>query len=296
MHPKPKSMNLLYILWDVSPELFKIGSISIRWYGLLFATAFIISYLLLKKVFAKENVPVYFLDKLTIYIFVGLLLGLRLGHCLFYEYSYYINHPVEMFLPVKQTAEGWKFIGYQGLASHGGAIGILIATYFYVRQTKIPYLWVIDRLVIAICFAGAAVRIGNLMNSEIYGVPTNLPWGFIFVRDGQTLPAHPTQIYEALSYIILGIILHTYFMKKKTPPRQGFIFGVFLIGLFTARFLIEFLKNSQEAWEDTMTLNMGQWLSLPFIIAGIVILILSIKYQLGKKLDTTKLIQKEKKK
>ncbi|MCK9164108.1 MAG: prolipoprotein diacylglyceryl transferase [Bacteroidales bacterium] len=289
-------MNLLSIVWDVSPVIFNIGSLSIRWYGVLFALAFVISYLLLKKMFEKENVPVYFLDKMTIYMFVGLLAGLRLGHCLFYEFSYYINNPIEMLLPIKNTADGWKFIGYQGLASHGGAIGLLIATFFFCRNTKLPYLWVIDRLVIIVGFAGAAVRFGNLMNSEIYGVATNLPWGFIFVRDYQTMPMHPTQIYEALSYIALGSSLYLYFMKMKTPPRQGFIFGIFLIVLFVARFLIEFIKMSQEAWEDTMTLNMGQWLSVPFIVTGIVILFLSTKYQLGSKLDLSKLVQKEEKK
>lgn len=289
-------MNLLSVVWDVSPVIFNIGSISIRWYGVLFALAFVISYLLLKKMFEKENVSVYFLDKMTIYMFIGLLAGLRLGHCLFYEFSYYINNPIEMLLPIKNTAEGCKFIGYQGLASHGGAIGLLVATFFFCRNTKLPYLWVIDRLVIIVGFAGAAVRIGNLMNSEIYGFATNLPWGFIFVRDGQTVPMHPTQIYEALSYIALGTFLFFYFMKKKTPPRQGFIFGIFLIVLFVARFFIEFLKNSQESWEDSMTLNMGQWLSVPFIIAGIIILFLSFKYQLGNKLDISKLVKTEEKK
>lgn len=289
-------MNLLHIVWDVSPVIFNIGSLSIRWYGVLFAFAFIVSYLLLKKMFEKEKVPIYFLDKMTIYMFVGLLVGLRLGHCLFYEFSYYINNPVEMLLPIKNTADGWKFIGFQGLASHGGAIGLLIATLFFSRKTKLPFLWVIDRLVIIVGFAGAAVRIGNLMNSEIYGVATSLPWGFIFVRDGQTMPMHPTQIYEALSYIALGTFLYLYFMKKKSPPRQGFIFGIFLIILFVARFLIEFIKISQVDWENSMTLNMGQWLSVPFIIAGVIILLLSIKYQLGSKLDLSKLVQKEEKK
>lgn len=289
-------MNLLSITWDVSPIIFSVGSLSVRWYGVLFAFAFVIAYLLLKKMFAKENVPVYFLDKMTIYMFVGLLAGLRLGHCLFYEFSYYMSNPIEMFLPIKETADGWKFIGYQGLASHGGAIGLLVATFFFCRNTKLPYLWVIDRLVIIIGFAGAAVRFGNLMNSEIYGVATSLPWGFIFVQDGQTLPMHPTQIYEALSYIALGTFLYLYFMKKKTPPRQGFIFGIFLIVLFVARFLIEFLKNNQESWESSMTLNMGQWLSVPFIVAGIIILFLSTRYQLGGKLNLSKLVQKEEKK
>src|SRR5574344_37590 len=289
-------MSLLSIYWNVSPIMFKLGGIEVRWYGVLFALAFVVSYILMKKVFTKEKVPPYYLDKLAIYIFIGVLVGARLGHCLFYEFSYYSHHIIEMILPIKQTPQGWHFIGYQGLASHGAAIGIFIAVYLYCRKTKISFMWLLDRLIIAVCFAGAAIRLGNLMNSEIYGVPTQMPWGFVFVRDGQSVACHPTQLYEAICYIILGLSLYFGFMKSNGKQRQGKMFGIFLIGLFLARFLIEFLKNPQEVWEQTLPLDMGQWLSVPFIIAGVIILVLSYKYQLGAKLELSKLIEKKDKK
>lgn len=277
----------LFITWDVSPIICRLGGIEVRWYGLLFATAFVISYILLKKLYSKSNVPNVYLDKLALYVFFGVLIGARLGHCLFYEFGYYSHHIIEMFLPIQETADGWKFIGYQGLASHGGAIGILLVVWLYAWQTKIPFLWTIDRLVIAICFAGAAIRLGNLFNSEIYGHVTNMPWGFIFVRDYQILPAHPTQLYESLSYITIGLILYSLAKRKGEKLNQGYIFGLFLICLFGVRFLIEFLKNSQESWEDGMLLNMGQILSLPFIIAGIVLVIVARKKNIGRKLDVS---------
>lgn len=289
-------MTLASIFWNVSPIMFKLGGVEVRWYGVLFAFAFVISYILMKKIFEKERVTTYYLDKLALYLFIGVLVGARLGHCLFYEFGYYSHHIIEMFLPIKDTAQGWKFIGYQGLASHGSAIGILVAVYLYCRSTKMPFVWLIDRLVIAVCFAGASIRLGNLMNSEIYGVPTTLPWGFIFVRDNQTVACHPTQLYEALSYIILGTILYLNFMKRKTKQKPGVVFGYFLIALFGARFLIEFLKNPQEVWEQTLPLNMGQWLSLPFIIAGIILIIVAKRYTLEKDLDVTTLVNKSKKK
>lgn len=277
-------MSLLSIYWNVSPIMFKLGGIEVRWYGVLFALAFVVSYILMKKVFTKEKVPPYYLDKLAIYIFIGVLVGARLGHCLFYEFSYYSHHIIEMILPIKQTPQGWHFIGYQGLASHGAAIGIFIAVYLYCRKTKISFMWLLDRLMIAVCFAGASIRLGNLMNSEIYGQATSLAWGFVFVRDGQTIACHPTQLYEALSYIILGTCLYFMLMKKDKLPRQGFVFGLFLVCLFGARFFIEFLKNPQEIWEQTLPLDMGQWLSIPFIIAGIILMIVSKKKDIGKKL------------
>lgn len=264
-----------------------------RWYGVLFALAFVVSYILMKKVFTKEKVPPYYLDKLAIYIFIGVLVGARLGHCLFYEFSYYSHHIIEMILPIKQTPQGWHFIGYQGLASHGAAIGIFIAVYLYCRKTKISFMWLLDRLMIAVCFAGASIRLGNLMNSEIYGQATSLAWGFVFVRDGQTVACHPTQLYEALSYIILGSCLYFMLMKKDKLPRQGFVFGLFLVCLFGARFFIEFLKNPQEIWEQTLPLDMGQWLSIPFIIAGIILMIVSKKKDIGKKLDINILTPKK---
>ena len=285
----------LFITWDVSPIICKLGSIEIRWYGILFACAFIVSYLLLKKLFQKDNVPISYLDKLTLYVFIAVLVGARLGHCLFYDFSYYSNHLIEMFLPIKETASGWKFVGYQGLASHGGAIGILIALWIYQKRTKLPYMWILDRLVIAICFAGLAIRTGNLFNSEIYGVPTSLPFGFIFVRDYQTVPCHPTQLYGGLSYLIIGLCLYAILRKENKNIHQGLIFGLFLILVFGMRFLIEFIKNDQEPWEQNLILDMGQILSIPFIIGGIIITYFAIKKDIGSKLDLGKLKNNNKK-
>ena len=282
-------MQSLFIYWDVSPVIFNIGSVAVRWYGVLFACAFVISYILLKKLFIKDNVPVSYLDKLALYVFVAVLVGARLGHCLFYDFSYYSHHITEMFLPIKQTSEGWKFIGYQGLASHGGAIGILIALWLYARKTNIPFMWVVERLVIAICFAGLAIRTGNLFNSEIYGTPTSVPWGFVFIRDYNNVPCHPTQLYEGISYLITGLILYVLLMKKSDKIHQGFIFSLFLILVFGMRFLIEFIKNDQETWEKDMLLDMGQILSLPFIAAGLVLLYFSLKGDVGRKLDVKNL-------
>lgn len=283
----------LSIVWNVSPTLFHLGNMEVRWYGILFACAFVICYLLLKRMFLKEKVDVLYLDKLTFYCFIAVLIGARLGHCLFYDFSYYSHHIIEMLLPIHETAEGWKFSGYQGLASHGGAIGIIIALILYSKKTQIPFMWVVERLVIAICFGGASIRLGNLMNSEIYGLPTSLPWGFVFVRDNQTIPCHPTQLYEALSYITIGVILYIILSKKKV--HQGMIFGIFLTALFGVRFLLEFLKNNQESWENALPIDMGQILSIPFIVVGVVFIVLAWKKDLGKTLDIKLLTQKSKK-
>ena len=182
-------MNLAAVVWDFDPIAISIGSLELRWYSLLFALAFVAGYLILSKVvFDKEKVPQNYLDKLAFYVFFGVLVGARLGHCLFYEPSYYLSHPIEMLLPVKIDEAGWHFIGYQGLASHGGAIGILIAVWLYCRKTKLPILWVLDRLVLIVALAGAFIRLGNLANSEIYGLATGSDYGFIFVQNGETLP------------------------------------------------------------------------------------------------------------
>lgn len=285
-------MGLLSITWNVSPTLFHLGGMEIRWYGLLYACAFIVSYILLKKMFKKEGVDVVYLDRLTFYCFLAVVIGARLGHCLFYDFTYYSHHIIEMILPIKETADGWRFSGYQGLASHGGAIGIIIALIIYSRKTNIPFMWVVERLVIAICFAGVLIRLGNLMNSEIYGFPTTLPWGFVFVRDHQTVACHPTQLYEALSYLAIGLVLYYLLNSKNKRINQGMIFGLFLALLFGVRFLLEFLKNNQESWEDSLPIDMGQILSIPFILAGIVLVILSWNKDLGKTLDI-KLLKKK---
>lgn len=288
-------MNILgFVTWDVSPVLLDAGIFKIQWYGFLFACTFIFGYLILNRMFQYEKVPSSYLDKLAIYVFIGVLVGARLGHCLFYEPSYYLSHPVEMVLPIMKTEQGWKFIGYRGLASHGGAIGILLMIALYSQKTKLNYLWTLDRLVIIVALAGVFIRTGNLMNSEIYGMETSMPWGFIFVRDGQSVPKHPTQIYEALCYLLIAIGLFWYYRHKKAKIIPGIMLGMFLTVLFLARFFIEFLKENQEAWEASMVLNMGQVLSLPFIIAGIVLIVLSLKGVLGKPQDLSKINLKDK--
>lgn len=283
------------IVWDFNPMLFGI----VRWYSLLFALAFVAGYILLQKaVFQKENLSTALLDKLSIYVFLGVLIGARLGHCLFYEPTYYLSsfsHFIEMLLPISQTPEGWKFTGYQGLASHGGAIGIIIAIYFYARKTKLTILWTLDRLVIVVALAGLFIRLGNLCNSEIYGIATNSNWGFIFIRNGETIAKHPTQLYEAISYFITFIILLFTYIKNNRKTIPGLLFSLFLILAFTSRLIIENWKEVQEAWEANMILNMGQILSIPFILIGIIILILSILGKTGKPLDTSKIEQTHKK-
>lgn len=280
------------VIWDFEPMLFGF----IRWYSLLFALAFVAGYVILQKiVFQKENIPTSYLDKLSVYVFLGVLIGARLGHCLFYEPSYYLNHIIEMLLPIAQTPDGWKFVGYQGLASHGGAIGIIIAIWLYSRKTKLTMLWTLDRLVIIVALAGLFIRLGNLCNSEIYGVATNSNWGFIFVRNGETIAKHPTQLYEAIAYFITFIILLLIYIKSNRKVVPGRLFSLFLILAFTSRLIIENWKEVQEAWEANMILNMGQILSIPFIAIGVVIFILGFCGKTGKPLDVSKVIETHKK-
>jgi phosphatidylglycerol:prolipoprotein diacylglycerol transferase len=261
-----------FITWNVDPEIFSIGPLSIRWYGLLFATAFLAGYIIFTRFLSTERLTSEMLDKLLIFVAVGTIIGARLGHCLFYEPDYFLKNPVEIL-------KIWK----GGLASHGAAIGILIALWLYIRKYKLSFLWLIDRIVIVVALGGSFIRLGNLFNSEIYGRQTDLPWGFRFVRDqvfdpntGEllaTVPCHPTQLYEAFSYILIFVFLFIFYRKRYQTMRDGFVFGIFLILLFTARFFIEFVKNDQVAFEAGMKFNMGQLLSLPFILTGIVILV-----------------------
>ncbi|MCK9255020.1 MAG: prolipoprotein diacylglyceryl transferase [Bacteroidales bacterium] len=262
-----------YIIWDIGPTLIEIGSIQIRAYSLFFALGFIVSYLIIKKYYKQEGVPVAELDSLTIWVVVGGLLGARLGHCIFYDWSYYSKNLLEILLPVSFHPE-FEFIGYQGLASHGGAIGIIIALLIYYRKTtKKSFFWLIDRVAVPTGFAGALIRLGNLFNSEIYGHSTDLAWGFVFVRNGDTQASHPTQLYEAFFYIITSIILMRLYKTERFRNAKGFLLGVFLIMVFTARFFIEFLKENQVAFEDSMKINMGQILSIPAILTGIFLVI-----------------------
>ena len=270
----------LFVNWDVKPQIFTLGSFEIRWYSLLFALSFIIGYYILSRIFKKEGLSIEILDKLSVYVILSTIIGARLGHCLFYEPEYYLKQPWKIILPWEGTpGVDFRFTGYQGLASHGGAIGILIGLYLFHRKTKIPYLWILDRLAIVTALAASFIRTGNLMNSEIYGRPTSLPWGFRFLRERfhgipveQIIPKHPTQIYEALCYLITFIVLILLYRKYGKDIKPGLLLGIFLVMIFIARFFIEFIKEDQVNFENGMLLNMGQWLSIPFIIAGVALL------------------------
>jgi len=265
------------IQWSIPEEIFKIGSFGIRYYSLCWLLAFVVSYVLMLKVFKKEGKTQEDLDKLTIYIFLGTFIGARLGHCFFYEWSeYYKYHFLEIFIPFRETSQGWEFTGFQGLASHGAAIGILTSLYLYAKKTKTDFLWIADRLVLVVPIAGALIRIGNFFNSEIIGKPTesDLPWAVIFEKANlqphelNLLPRHPAQLYEAIGYIILFIILWSIY-QKNNKLKPGLLFGIFLVCLFTIRFFIEFYKENQVDFENTMYFNMGQLLSIPFILIGL---------------------------
>jgi len=261
-------INLLnYIHWNVSPEIFNLGPLSIRWYGLLFATGFLIGYYIGEKMFRSEGVPQKWIDSLFFYIIIATIIGARLGHVFFYGWDYYSQNPGEILK-----------IWHGGLASHGGAIGIIIAMLIYSKKvTKRNILWTIDRIVVPTALVAAFIRTGNLMNSEIYGVQTSLPWGFIFERNNETVPKHPTQIYEALTYLIsFGVLIYLY-LKTRSRYKQGLLTGVFFIFIFATRFFIEFIKEDQEAFEAGMALNMGQWLSIPFVLLGIFLIVRAVK-------------------
>jgi prolipoprotein diacylglyceryl transferase len=274
---------LLSIVWDVSPAIFNfpewlpiIGGREVRWYGLLFAASFVVGYFIMQRMFKREGIKQEVLDELSTWMLIATVVGARLGHCLFYEPSYYLANPIEIF----KVWEG-------GLASHGAAVAIIIALYYFARKHKKTFIWLIDRIVVVVALAGFFIRMGNLFNSEIFGHTTHLPWGFEFVRASEpelrTDPRHPTQIYEGLIYFgSFVFLLISYFKLGKGEKRPGFLFGWFLILIFGTRFFVEFLKEPQVAFEHSMALNMGQWLSIPFAIAGILLLLVPEKLGIRK--------------
>jgi len=254
-------MILFSVIWNVPPEFFVVtDSYAVRWYGVLFALGYLLSYYILQRIFVKENLPLPLLEKATLASIIGGVLGARLGHCIFYEPLRYLQDP----LSILYVWEG-------GLASHGGAIGIVLAFLIVVRKSEISYATIMARAMLVVPLAGFFIRMGNLMNSEIYGVQTNAPWGFVFSYVGETVPKHPTQIYEALAYLLTFIVLQYYAWKQLRTLKKlsnHFIIGIFLIGIFFTRFLIEFIKEPQVLFETTMLLNMGQLLSIPFFVYG----------------------------
>lgn len=257
---------LAYIVWDINPDIFTIPIINhpVRWYGLLFAFAFFISQQIMYFIYKTEGRPASEIDMLTIYMAVGTIAGARLGHVLFYDPVHYFENPVKILM----VWEG-------GLASHGGIIGILIALYLFSRKTTVKYLWILDRLAVVIALTCSMIRIGNLMNSEMVGIPTTLPWGFIFTRE-DNVPRHPAQLYEAIHYFISFVILFWIWNRQREKLKNGFLTSWGLIIMFTFRFIDEFFKIDQVAFEERMTLNMGQLLSLPFILTGILLLIFKV--------------------
>ena len=313
-------MILNYITWTVDPVLFSIGNVHVRWYGLLWALGFFLGYFVMRRIYRREKMAADSLDKLLFYMLIFTIVGARLGHCWFYEWhptdkpwkllgwtinyrNPYFEHPLELF----KVWEG-------GLASHGGAIGILLGLWFYVRSynksTKkektdlqhINYIWILDRIVVPVCLVGALIRCGNVMNHEIYGTPTSLPWGFVFLRgqeqfcgtvDNYTacttgdccpqskwLPCHPTGLYEALFCLLaMGILLWMYYRRDLGHKQPGLMFGTFLVIIFGSRIAIEFLKNVQVDFERKMTFDMGQWLSIPFVLIGIVVIVWSFVHR-----------------
>lgn len=250
----------LYIIWDVSPEIFRIGSFEVRWYGLMFAFSFYFGYLIVRDMFRKEHMDEKILDKLATWMIIATVVGARLGHTLFYQPEYYLRNPHE----ILKVWEG-------GLASHGAAIAIVLALYWFAKKQRWNFLWLIDRIVVPVALAGFFIRMGNLFNSEIYGKPSSLPWSFVF-KSVDEIPRHPSQLYEALSYLAIFFLLAGYYLKKGRKPLNGVIFGWFLILIFGVRILIEFLKEPQVSFEQSMTLNMGQWLSIPLVLAGVAVL------------------------
>lgn len=258
------------IRWNLDPVIVYLGDFPLKYYSLLFATGVALGYVIVRRAYLKEGKSIQDLDHLTTYIVFGIILGARLGHCLFYEPAYYLQNPIEMLLPIQKIDGSYQFTGYLGLASHGGGIGVLIAILLYCRKYKVPLWWLLDKIALATPVTAACIRLGNFMNSEILGEPTSGRFGVIFERVDQ-LPRHPAQLYEAAAYLLIFIILSKVYQSKKQYP-SGFLAGLMLVLLFTARFLIEFSKINQVQFEEGMLLNMGQWLSLPFILLGLIVM------------------------
>lgn len=266
-------MRTLFITWDPSPDMINLFGFPVRWYGLLFACGFIFGYYIIQKFFKKQNIPLKVLDRLTIYMLIGTVIGARLGHCFFYGPFFdvfdasgtliergYLSHPLD----ILNLREG-------GLASHGAAIGILASLWVFSRKEKKPYYWIVDQIVIVVALSGFFIRTGNLLNSEIVGSPTTVPWAFIFPQLREIpfpIPRHPTQIYEALFYLFVFVLLFWLYWKKNAGSKPFYLTGWFMVLVFGFRFFVEFLKDVQVDFERSLTLNMGQWLSIPIVLLG----------------------------
>ncbi len=267
-----------YIIWDVNPEIFSIGSFSIRWYGLLFASGFLVGQRIMTHVFRKEGIKETLLDSLLLTMVIATVLGARFGHFLFYEPEVLLKNPLQVITPP-----------FAGLASHGAAIGILLGLFIYARNKKMSFLWVCDRIVIVVALAGCFIRLGNLMNSEIVGKVTDVPWAFVFTRNYEftQYPRHPAQLYEAIACLVLCFILFRLWSQRKSQTPQGMLVGIFLIWVFGLRFVIEFFKENQVAFENELAYNMGQILSIPVVLLGVIFLIYALRNKDKKQVTFT---------
>ncbi|WP_088322815.1 prolipoprotein diacylglyceryl transferase [Polaribacter tangerinus] len=276
-------MSFLSIEWNPSIGI-DLGFFVIRWYSLMFVAAFVLGLHFMKKIYIKDSIPVEKMDPLFMYVFLSMLVGMRLGDVFFYSWDYYQNHLLEIILPFKKSSEGWKFTGFTGFASHGAAIGIPIAMYFYAKKhLQKPWLFILDRLAIMVALAGFFIRFGNFFNSEIYGKETGSSFGVIFKAAGETTARHPTQLYEAFSYLALFFVMWYLYWKTAKKQQIGFLFGLFMTVLWSLRFLIEFLKEPQvqergEQWLFS-PLNTGQVLSIPLVLIGFWLMFRNIKKQ-----------------
>ena len=256
-------MTFATIVWDMNPEifpsLFENLPLHPRWYGILFAIAFMAGFKIEEKIFAKEKLNPEWVDSLFLTVLIGTILGARLGHVFFYGWEYYSQHPGDII----KIWEG-------GLASHGAVIGVILSLWFWSKRvSKKSWLWILDRTVLAMAFGGSLVRLGNFFNSEIVGIPSDMPWAVDFVLLGDGIPRHPAQLYESIAYMITFIVLYQGYWKYGKGKNQGFLFGTFMVLVFGFRFIVEFFKENQEAFEASMTLNMGQWLSIPVVLTGL---------------------------
>jgi len=252
--------------WNMNPVIFEIGPLAVRWYGVFFAAAFLAGYKIMQRIYGREGRPEAELESLFAYMFIGVALGARLGHCLFYDPVFYLSHPIE----ILKIWEG-------GLASHGAALGILLSLYVFTRPYKRPsYLWLLDRIVLPVALAGMFIRLGNFFNSEIVGIPSTRSWAVVF-ESVDAVPRHAVQLYEALAYGIIFMLLVQVYRRKEKDSRPGMLLGTFLVSVFSVRFFLEFLKTRQAAYEASLALSVGQWLSVPFVVLGLILLVGSFK-------------------
>lgn len=272
-------MLALKFLWSPDPVFISLGNFKVYYYSLMFVIAFVLGLYLMKYMFKKEQISLAYLDPLLIHMVLGTLIGARLGEVFFYNWDYFQNNLLEIILPIKITENGWKFVGFRGLASHGAVIGILIALFLYIRKHKYAsFLWLLDRIAITVALGGIFIRIGNFFNSEIVGKYTGTGFGIVFQNNGESLPRHPVQLYESFGYLLVFIILFLIYQKTQKRTQEGFLIGLFFALLFTVRFVAEFVKENQGGFGDNLGhLSTGQWLSIPLILLGLALVGLSYR-------------------